>query len=1098
MRAKFPQMLAIITILLVLGAVLGACAGIQQQFDAGKQVVVDLTGDSNAGPTAVAPISEKEAQTLWQEAQEKGELVVGVSGQAPPFVYYSADGELLGSDVDTMRRLGERLGLEIVFRRLPADEVLAKVRAGEVDAAIGGIAITPERAALVDFSQPYRTVDMAFLLAPGASWQPPADVQALAAHPLGAAQDDEMAAWLLQQVEAGLLQRENIKLYPNMDAAVAALTDGDIDAVVTNAITAGEVAAQTAGQLQLLNKNDKVLLTYKPLRNQSLQHTEWQLQSYADDSGQQMPVLSSAPITATITDAIIEGSAGCNAYAADIQLNETDITVTPPVIPRHECEEEGVMAQENVYLDNLLSASTYTIQGDTLIFRDDAGQVLLVFRARPQVDLANSEWTLQAYGSVSQPQPVPAGLTATLKIDQDGKFSGASGCNSYTGSLNTQADGVHFELGPATLKSCDPVTDNFENLYLQALAHVERVSQQQDKLVLSYNGGLDALVFRAQRQNPIQFSDWELIALGAPKAENAPLPITQLTALFGKEKLSGSAGCNAFETTFSATENQLKIGKITLTNMLCPDEKVTAQEKAYVKKLRNTRGYQLRSLDVMTSTLHTLDYGIAVPPGADELLNVIDHAVAQLTAEQEVIAANEDAGEEGGQPQESAKPRCTDKLKWLEDVTYDDHNMRRPPKIDPGVAFQKVWRVKNVGTCTWNSDYYLDFFEGTREGADMSGQRTYIEREVKPGETYELKLNLRAPLKKGKYQGFWKLYNANMRPFAKLWVGIRVRKPATPFPTPTPTPTPAPQPVLQFSAERTHMQPKQCTTLTWHTENIAQAYLVTNDDDWEGNEVDATGTREVCPKETTTYHLGALLADDSKESKSLTIQISTLAPPQIVSFASNPPETLTLGQSLTLLWDVQGEVQRVELRGGGIPLLSDAPAFGSLTDTPAMTGTMTYTLQATGPGGVSEAGLVIQVVEEAPTPTPAPLADAPGVELIAGWLLTGMSDDAGETQPLPDNAAIILTFDTGGNFNGFAGCNNYAGVFSVLPGQKLVLKQSQLTEMTCDAPEGVMDLERAYLQRLAEVDRYQVDEDGVLQLGTPSGAKLSFVRGTAP
>jgi len=136
-------------------------------------------------------------------------------------------------------------------------------------------------------------------------------------------------------------------------------------------------------------------------------------------------------------------------------------------------------------------------------------------------------------------------------------------------------------------------------------------------------------------------------------------------------------------------------------------------------------------------------------------------------------------------------------------------------------------------------------------------------------------------------------------------------------------------------------------------------------------------------------------------------------------------------------------------------------------------------------------------VEEAPTPTPAPLADAPGVELIAGWLLTGMSDDAGETQPLPDNAAIILTFDTGGNFNGFAGCNNYAGVFSVLPGQKLVLKQSQLTEMTCDAPEGVMDLERAYLQRLAEVDRYQVDEDGVLQLGTPSGAKLSFVRGTA-
>ncbi len=1104
MRAKFPRMLTLIVVMLALGAILGGCATLQQQWATGKQVVVDLTAAEAPNQIAVAthtpvvPISKEKAQNLWQNIREQGQLVVAVSGDAPPFVFYNADGELQGSDVETMRKLGENLGLEIIFQRVPAEQLLDKVQTGELNAAIGGIAITPQSAEKVAFSDPYRSIDLALLLNQDAQLETLTSIEELANYRLGAGQNDALASWLLELVDAGTLQRENISLYPSAEAATAALADGKIDIVITDALTGQKLTASTPGQLQLLNKKDDVVLTFKPLRNQTLQHTQWQLVSYSNDSGQQIPVLSSAPITATITDAIIMGNAGCNAYAADIQINEANLTITPPVIPRHQCEAEGVMTQENNYLDALLKAATYTIEGDALIFRDEAGEVLLLFKAAPQLHLADSQWQLVAYGSVSRPQTLPAETSVTLTIGPDGKFSGTSGCNDYTGTLTTQDASTHFALGPATLKACDPASNTLETTYLQALAQIEHMEQQQDRLILSYNSGMDALVFRAQRQNPLQFSDWELIAFGSPEADNAPLTTTQLTASFGKAKLSGSAGCNAFETKFSVDGTHLQIGKIALTSMLCPDEKVTAQEKSYVKKLRNTRSYQFTGFKMVTSDLHQQRFAIALPPGADELLSMMNQAVAQWAEQRAITAANAETNAEATPEPPTTKPACKDKLKWLEDVTYDDHNMRKPPRVDPGTAFQKVWRVKNVGTCTWNSEYYLDFFEGNKPGAQMSGQRTYVAREVKPGETYELKLNLRAPLQKGKYQGFWKFYNGNMRPFAKLWVGIKVPKPATPFPTPTPTPEPEPQPILQLTATRTHMQPKQCTILTWHTENIAQAYLFKNDEPWEGNEVEADGTQEICLETTSTYHLGATLADGSQEVKSLTIEISAIAPPQIVSFESNPPEQLTPGQKLTILWNITGDVQKIDISRNGIPTMSNAPSFGSLSETPAITGTITYTLQAVGPGGISQAGLVVQVVDEAPTPTPEPLADAPGVELIAGWLLTGITNDAGEAQTLLPDTAIILAFDTGGNFNGFAGCNNYSGLFSVRPGNGLTLQPAQLTRMACDQPQGVMAQEQAYMQLLERVSSYQVDAEGVLQLETETGATLSFIRNTAP
>jgi heat shock protein HslJ len=1157
MRLRIPKTLVLIALAVLLIAALAGCTTIEQQPGPGEATAAPPAATVAPLPTEapVTPISPEEARSLWDNIQEKGVMVVGVSGDYPPFSYYTPEGQLDGFDIALMKEIGQKLGVEVLFQDVPFNQLLDKVQAGEIDAAIGAIAITPDRQERVAFTAPYLIGDVALLANADADIPDIQTAQDLAALKIGAEMGSDFADWLLAQVQSGAIPQENVSLYPDANQAMAALVDGMIDVVMVDTFTAEDLARQTLGKLQLLNKRGKVLLTYKPLTDKPLQGPEWLLSAYYDTEGNQLPALTGVAVTANIANAVISGSAGCNSYSSDLQINESSLTITMPVTTRKECAEpEGVMAQENQFLDNLIKTATYYIEGDTLVFQDKDGSPLLIFKARPQVELANITWNLYAYGDIFHPQAVPEDVSVTLDVNKEDEVSGSSGCNNYAGKVTVDGDSVSFELGAATLKACDPAANAMETTYLGALAGVERGEVKQDQLILYYNGGLDALKFRAQHKNPLQFTDWELLTFGAPDKEKRPLEATQLTALFGKDKLAGSAGCNAFNTSYSVNGNKIKIGKIALTRMLCPDEKVNKQETAYVKDLHNARKYKFIGVSVAASGLYQQSYAIAAPQGADDLLNALNTALAQLDQDQKITELAQRylpiQPTEGEGPEVTPAPTCTDKMKWVADITYDDHNMHKPPVVDPGAPFQKVWRVKNTGTCTWTTDYYLDFDHGNKPGADMSGGRSYIDAEVKPGETYDLKLDLIAPVQAGVYQGFWNFYNAQQRPFAQLWVGIKVPKPETPIPTPTATPTAPPAPILQFTADHTHIQAGSCTTLYWNTQNVTQTYLFEEGEDWQGKEVAQQGSQQVCPMQTTTYNLGVVLADGARDVSSLTIQVSTITPPQIVSFTSRPQGSITLGEPVTLYWDVRGDVQRVSIFANGTPLNSNAPAYGSLVDYPAQAGTVKYTLQAQGPGGASLNEIVIQVGAVQPTPgptetpvpptetpipptetpvppteTPAPPTETPvpptatpepptavpptatpeatltppGQDIInINWQLATMTQSKMAPKPILPGSQIVLFFDPAGSYNGLAGCNNYAGTYAVGQDQTLNLSLGQVTNMICDDPAGVMEQEQQYLQLLQAVQSYGIGDNGSLNLYTSDKWVLNFVPGPTP
>ena len=91
--------------------------------------------------------------------------------------------------------------------------------------------------------------------------------------------------------------------------------------------------------------------------------------------------------------------------------------------------------------------------------------------------------------------------------------------------------------------------------------------------------------------------------------------------------------------------------------------------------------------------------------------------------------------------------------------------------IAPGAAFTKTWRFKNVGTCTWNTNYKLIFVSGDAMGGVASKNLT---ANVAPNGNVDISVNLTAPTTAGTYKGNWALQADDGQNFANFWVQIKV------------------------------------------------------------------------------------------------------------------------------------------------------------------------------------------------------------------------------------------------------------------------------------------------------------------------------------
>jgi len=318
---------------------------------------------------------------------------------------------------------------------------------------------------------------------------------------------------------------------------------------------------------------------------------------------------------------------------------------------------------------------------------------------------------------------------------------------------------------------------------------------------------------------------------------------------------------------------------------------------------------------------------------------------------------------------------CKDGASYVADLNYDDKGMTAPPLMQPGQAFTKGWRMRNSGTCIWDSTYTWAYAGGNSPMSNMGASAVRVNGIVKPGATYDFKVPMIAPSVPGVYQGFWNMRDWQGAAFGdRVWVGIQVAGPPTPVPQPTATPAPG----IAFWADSTYIQAGQCTVIHWDVQNVSEVYFYQQGQSWENYPVTGKEDRTVCPNQSTTYYLRVVLTDGRVETRELRIEVAAPPPsaPVISSFALYPPGSVPFGTCVDLSWDVQGTVNRVSLFYNNAVIWDYAPVRGSKNHCPPQPGTASYLLKATGPGGTSQATQYVNLLTGATT-LPAPVGPQP-------------------------------------------------------------------------------------------------------------------------
>lgn len=306
---------------------------------------------------------------------------------------------------------------------------------------------------------------------------------------------------------------------------------------------------------------------------------------------------------------------------------------------------------------------------------------------------------------------------------------------------------------------------------------------------------------------------------------------------------------------------------------------------------------------------------------------------------------------------------CIDGMSFVADLNYPDNGMRNPPVLQPGQPFRKGWRVRNSGTCTWTTAYTFAFDGGNSPLAQMGGQPLNIVQPVPPGQTADLFVSLIAPTTPGIFQGFWQMRNAQGNGFGtRVYVGIQV--PQLVIPTQTPSPG------IFFSANPTQIAPGQPVLFSWNVQNVQSVFFYAQGQPWNQYPVPLVGQQTVNPPATTTYELRVVKFNGTSEVRQITIQV-TQPPnaPVIQDFTLVPEYQITLGQGVTLRWNVQGQVTRVRLLRNTAVILDGAPVVGTTQDFPQVGGENTYTLEAYG-ASVTRATRILNVISSGnPGPT---------------------------------------------------------------------------------------------------------------------------------
>jgi glutamate transport system substrate-binding protein len=141
---KTTRWLAVLA--LVLGLVLAGCGDDDESSG----------GGGGGGSEPAADVEKFDAGTPLGDIQEKGEIVIGVKYDVPPFGFNNPkSGKVEGFDVDLGQAVADKLGVEPKFIEAISDNRIPFLQDGTADLILSTMTINEERVGQIEFSDPY-------------------------------------------------------------------------------------------------------------------------------------------------------------------------------------------------------------------------------------------------------------------------------------------------------------------------------------------------------------------------------------------------------------------------------------------------------------------------------------------------------------------------------------------------------------------------------------------------------------------------------------------------------------------------------------------------------------------------------------------------------------------------------------------------------------------------------------------------------------------------------------------------------------------------------------------------------------------------------
>lgn len=157
----------------------------------------------------------------FSSVKERGKVIVGGDPGSFPFCFADDTGVLTGFDVDLATAAAQIIGIEVEFKKVKTEDMADELNSGGIDLMWGGAFINTEIEDKVLYSKPYAEDGQAFFVLKESDIEKIEDLKGKTV----------AAEGFSSNYISTVTDKDNVKLYKNIVAAVSDLETGKIDAV---------------------------------------------------------------------------------------------------------------------------------------------------------------------------------------------------------------------------------------------------------------------------------------------------------------------------------------------------------------------------------------------------------------------------------------------------------------------------------------------------------------------------------------------------------------------------------------------------------------------------------------------------------------------------------------------------------------------------------------------------------------------------------------------------------------------------------------------------------------------------------------------------